>query len=81
MVAVLNEFYCTRDKYICMSRARRFGKTMMTNLIAAYYSKGCNSRVLFERLKLATHNGWDRHLNSDNVIMIDVNYEYNDQED
>ncbi len=81
MVAVLNEFYCTRDKYICMSRARRFGKTMMTNLIAAYYSKGCNSRGLFERLKLATHNGWDRHLNSDNVIMIDVNYEYNDQED
>lgn len=81
MVVDLNDYYRTRDKYICMSRARRFGKTMMTNLIAAYYSKGCDSRALFQGLKLGTHDGWDAHLNSENVIMIDVNYEYNDIED
>ncbi|MCI5981839.1 MAG: AAA family ATPase, partial [Bacteroidales bacterium] len=60
MVAELNDYYRTVDKYICMSRARRFGKTMMTNLLVAYYSKGCDSRALFEKLKLSRHEGWDK---------------------
>ena len=40
MINELNEAIGTDDRFICMSRARRFGKTMMTNLMAAYYSKG-----------------------------------------
>ena len=76
MVVDLNEYYRTGDKYICVSRARRFGKTMMTNLLSAYYSKGCDSRALFEGLKLAQHEGWDKYLNSSNVIYIDMNGRY-----
>ena len=81
MVVELNDYYRTVDKYICMSRARRFGKTMMTNLLVAYYSKGCDSRALFEKLKLSRHEGWDKHLNNVNVISIDVNSEYSDLDD
>lgn len=40
MVAELNRDFRTEQKYVCVSRARRFGKTMMTNLLSAYYSKG-----------------------------------------
>ena len=76
MVTDLNELCRTNEKYICVSRARRFGKTMMTNLLAAYYSKGCNSRSLFQGLKLAQHEGWDKYLNSSNVILIDMNGRY-----
>ena len=52
MIVELNKLVRKTGRFICMSRARRFGKTMMTNLMAAYYSKGCDSRTLFEGLKL-----------------------------
>ena len=77
----LNELIGTSNRFICMSRARRFGKTMMTNLMAAYYSKNCDSRELFERLKLSKQEGWDKYLNAVNVIQIDLYSSYNDAED
>ena len=73
MICDLNNYFDTENQYLCVSRARRFGKTMMANLISAYYSKGCDSRSLFEGLKLAQHPNWDRYLNSACVIKIDVN--------
>ena len=81
MITELNRFLGTYQKFICMSRARRFGKTMMTNLMAAYYSKNCDSRELFERLKLSKQEGWDKYLNAVNVIQIDLYSSYNDAED
>ena len=59
MIAELNKQINTNCRFICMSRARRFGKTMMTNLMSAYYSKNCNSRELFENVELSKHEGWD----------------------
>lgn len=41
--AVLN----TRQKFICVSRPRRFGKSMAANMLTAYYSRGCDSRNCF----------------------------------
>ena len=41
--AVLN----TRQKFLCVSRPRRFGKSMAANMLVAYYSKGCDSKELF----------------------------------
>ena len=81
MVLELNKLLNKRDRFICMSRARRFGKTMMTNLMSAYYSKHCDSRELFERLELGKREGWDRYLNSVNVIQIDLQSFYSDAED
>ena len=40
MVALLNGFYDTENRFLCLSRPRRFGTTMMTYLMVAYYSKG-----------------------------------------
>ena len=71
----------TDDGFVCMSRARRFGKTMMTNLMSAYYSKNCDSREIFENLKLSKQEGWDMYLNSINVIQIDLQGFYSDAED
>ncbi|MCI5983393.1 MAG: AAA family ATPase [Bacteroidales bacterium] len=76
MVALLNGFYDTENRFLCLSRPRRFGKTMMTNLMVAYYSKGCDSRELFQNLKLGSCPHWDKHLNSANVIFIDLNEVY-----
>ena len=72
MINELNELIGTDERFLCMSRARRFGKTMMTNLMSAYYSRDCNSREIFERLELNKQEGWDKYLNAFNVIQIDL---------
>ena len=76
MLDVLNKMLNTSDKYICMSRPRRFGKTITGNMIAAYYSKGCNSNDLFDELSIANKADYKKYLNQYNVIQIDVNSEY-----
>lgn len=76
MISVLNKFIKTDNKYICVSRPRRFGKTIAGNMICAYYSKGCDSRSLFEPLKISKDESYESNLNRFNVIKIDVNSEY-----
>ena len=73
LLAKLNALIGTENKYLCVSRPRRFGKTMASAMIAAYYSKGCNSRKLFSSLKIACDKSFDEHLNKFNVIQIDIN--------
>ena len=43
LIKVLNNKVNKKDRFICVSRPRRFGMTMTANMIAAYYSKGCDS--------------------------------------
>ena len=60
------------QKYICVSRPRRFGKSMAANMLTAYYSRGCDSRELFQGLKIATHPDFEKHLNQYNVIHLNM---------
>lgn len=76
LLKVTNGMLGTAQKYICMSRPRRFGKTITQNMIAAYYSKGCDSRELFENLKISKESDFEKYLNKYNVIQIDLNSEY-----
>ncbi len=76
MLKVLNDFIDKENKYICVSRPRRFGKTIAQNMIAAYYSKGCDSNELFKDLKISKDEGYEEKLNKYNVIKIDFNSEY-----
>ncbi len=73
LLAKLNSLVSTQDKFICTSRARRFGKTMAGNMIAAYYSKNCDSREIFSRLKIAKDPSFEKYLNKFNVIQLDIN--------
>ncbi len=60
------------DKFMCVTRPRRFGKTMALSMLNAYYSKGCDSRSLFSGLKITDDSFYSEHLNSHNVIWIDM---------
>ena len=77
IIAELNELVNSREKFLCISRPRRFGKSMAGNMISAYYSKGCDSRELFKDLKIAQDKSFEDHLNKLNVINIDLNAIYN----
>ena len=81
MINVMNQFISQGNKYICVSRPRRFGKTIAQNMLAAYYSKGCDSRDMFENLKIGSSDDFGKNLNSLNVIKIDLNSEYQNTND
>ena len=76
MISELNEIMQESNKYLCISRPRRFGKTFAGNMISAYYSKGCDSRQLFAPYKIASDESFEQNLNKFNVIKLDINSEY-----
>lgn len=76
MLSVMSRFIDKGNNYICISRPRRFGKTIASEMLCAYYSKGCDSHILFDDLKIAGAAGYEEKLNKYNVIKIDLNSEY-----
>lgn len=60
-------------KYVAVTRPRRFGKTVMANMIASYFGKGADSHKEFDTLKAARQPWYKKHLNQHNVIFISFN--------
>ncbi len=61
------------QKYVAITRPRRFGKTVMANMIASYFGKGIDSSRLFRNLNAAKYDWFEKHLNKHNVIRIAFN--------
>ena len=72
LLNVLNDCIDNMQNHVCVSRPRRFGKTMALQMAYAYYSKGCDSRAIFQNLELSKTDGWDKYLNKFNVIRLDL---------
>ena len=53
LISYTNRILRTQQKYVCISRPRRFGKSMAVDMLVAYYSRGCDSKKLFQKLKIA----------------------------
>ena len=68
LIKYTNKVLCTEQQFLCVSRPRRFGKSMTANMLTAYYSRGCNSRKMFESLKISQDNTFEQHLNHYHVI-------------
>ena len=60
------------NKYICVSRPRRFGKSTDANMLVAYYSKGYDSHHIFDSLKISQTDYYLEHLNQHHVIHINM---------
>ena len=69
----LNKIIGKRSKYLCITRPRRFGKTSVADMVAAYYSKAVDSKSIFDNLNISTVNSYDENLNKYNVINISFN--------
>lgn len=74
LLAYTNSVLDTEQSYICVSRPRRFGKTMTAGMLTAYYSRGCDSEQLFEGLKISEDSSYKEHLNQYDVIHLDIAY-------
>ncbi len=72
LIAVTNRYLDTNEGYFCVSRPRRFGKSMALQMLAAYYSCGCDSRELFAGFKIAQDKDFEKYLNHYDVIYLNM---------
>ena len=72
LIKQLNKVLGKEQKFICVSLARRYGKSVTAGMLKAYYSKGCNSEDLFRGLEIEKESTYRKHLNQYDVIHVDM---------
>jgi len=72
LIQQTNKIVNTEQRFICISRPRRFGKSIAANMLTAYYSKGADSKELFAPYKISQAESFEKHLNKYNVISFDM---------
>lgn len=63
----------TSTNYICITRPRRFGKSVMANMIASFLSVACDAKTVFDKLKIASSELYKDHMGKYDVIFISFN--------
>ena len=59
------------QRFLCITRPRRFGKTVMANMVASYFGKAIDSSFIFEHLAIAKSPVYEEYINKYDVIYID----------
>ena len=72
LIKYTNSVVATMQKYICISRPRRFGKSTAANMLAAYYSRGCDSKELFAGFEIDKSQNFSKYLNRYNTIFLNM---------
>ena len=71
MLSELFPFLDAGNTHICITRPRRFGKTVMANMITAFLGKKQDSDSIFKSLKISQNDLYNNYRNQYNVISID----------
>lgn len=71
LIAELIPMLGKKNRYFCITRPRRFGKSVAANMIGAFFGKGTDGDHLFCNLHIAENENYRAHLNQHNVIFID----------
>ncbi|MCF0202754.1 MAG: AAA family ATPase, partial [Bacteroidaceae bacterium] len=72
LIGMINDTLFGENRFTCVSRCRRFGKSMAAKMLCAYYDRSCDSRELFRGLEAETLPDFEQHLNKYPVIYIDM---------
>ena len=72
LISVVNKSLFTERCFSCVSRCRRFGKSMAAKMLYAYYDHSCDSRSLFADLQIASDPTFEQHLNKYATIYLDM---------
>ncbi len=76
LIAYTNQCLNTEQQYLCVSRPRRFGKSVTLKMLAAYYSCGCDSRELFAGRDIEKSASYQKHRNQYDVIYLNMQQFY-----
>ena len=74
LIAIINSTLFSTRRFSCVTRSRRFGKSLAAQMLCAYYDRSCQSRELFADLEIASHPTFEQHLNKYPVIYVDMTY-------
>ena len=72
LIAAVNDTLFTDWRFSCVTRCRRFGKSMAARMLCAYYDHSADSRSLFTDLEIVSHPSFEEHLNKYPVIFLDI---------
>lgn len=72
LLAYTNKVFGTERKYICVSRPRRFGKSMAANMVSAYYDRTADTDMFFGGLKISHHADYDKYRSKCDVIKVNI---------
>lgn len=72
LIEKTNRCVRTLQRYICVSRPRRFGKSMGVDMLAAYYDRSVDTKNLFQELKINSTEEYEKHLNQYDVLKINM---------
>ena len=72
LISVINSTIDTERQFSCVTRSRRFGKSMAAKMLCAYYDQSCDSHLLFDDLQIASSPTYLQHLNKYPVIYLDI---------
>ena len=73
LISKMNECINTPNKYVCITRPRRFGKTLNAMMLASYYSKSADCKDIFDKLQISKDTSYLKYLNKCNVVYITFN--------
>ncbi|MCD8103771.1 MAG: ATP-binding protein [Lachnospiraceae bacterium] len=72
LIDYINQTIPTTSNLTSFSRPRRFGKSFAAKMLCAYYDKSCDSRALFQGLKICRMDSYEEYLNKFDVIYLDI---------
>ena len=72
LLTYTNSVLHTMQKYICISRPRRFGKSIAANMLTAYYSRGCDAEQLFSQFEISKDMDFKKYLNQYDTISVNM---------
>ena len=71
MLRELFPYVSAGNRHICITRPRRFGKTIMANMISSFFQKASDSSDVFDSLTISQVDDYKKYKNQYNVIRID----------
>lgn len=72
LIGQVNSAMMTENRFLCVTRARRFGKSVAVKMLNAYYDHSCDSRWMFEDLQICKCPDFEKHLNRYPVLYLDM---------
>lgn len=73
LIEKINELIGIKDRFVCVTRPRRFGKTLNAMMLASYYCKNSDFKELFDTMKISKSSSYLEHLNKHNVVYLTLN--------
>jgi len=67
-----NEIIDTDHRYLCITRPPGFGKTMVANMLNAYYGDSDDGKQIFKNLAISNHKSFEKHINKYNTLYLNM---------